>query len=55
MAGNYRRMAIALRTTRKQNEKLTIMLQACHETNLLRRQALLDAGIDDPVDTGEEE
>jgi hypothetical protein len=55
MAGNYRRMAIALRTTRKENEKLTIMLQACHEANLLRRQALLDAGIDDPVDTGEEE
>ncbi len=54
-SGNYRRMAIALRATRKENEKLTVMLQACHEANLLRRQALLDAGIDDPVDTGGEE
>ena len=52
-SGNYRRMAVALRQTRKDNEKLALMLQACHEANLLRRQALLDAGIPDPVEEEE--
>jgi len=55
MAGNYRRMGIALSMARKEVKKLTEMLQACHEANLLRMQALKDAGVPDPVDTGEEE
>jgi hypothetical protein len=55
MAGNYRRMGIALSIARKEVKKLTEMLQACHEANLLRMQALKDAGVPDPVDTGEEE
>ena len=55
MAGNYRRMAIALSAARKEMSKLTDMLQACHEANLLRMQALKDAGIPDPIATGEEE
>jgi hypothetical protein len=55
MAGNYRRMAIALSATRKENKQLSVMLEACHEANLLRMQALKDAGITDPVTEGEEE
>ena len=55
MAGNYRRMGIALSMARKEIQKLTEMLQACHEANLLRMQALKDAGVPDPVDAGEEE
>ncbi len=55
MAGNYRRIAIALSEARKENAKLTEMLHACHEANLLRMQALKDAGIPDPVTEGEEE
>ena len=52
---SIRRMAVALRQTRNELEKLTEMLGACHEANLLRIQALKDAGIPDPVTGGEEE
>ena len=55
MAGNYRRMGIALSQARKEMAKLTEMLGACHEANLLRMKALKDAGIPDPVTDGEEE
>lgn len=55
MSGQYRRTAIALSVARKELKKLTEMLQLCHEANLLRMQALKDAGVPDPVDTGEEE
>ncbi len=52
-------MATALRKAREEMKKLTEihlkMLHACHEANLLRMQALKDAGIPDPVDGGEEE
>ena len=55
MSGQYRRTAIALSQARKELVKLTEMLGACHEANLLRMKALKDAGIPDPVDGGEEE
>lgn len=55
MAGNYRRLAIALSATRKENERLGVMLAACHNANLLRMQALEDAGVPDPLTEGEEE
>ena len=48
-------MAAALRQARDEIKKLTEMLGACHEANLLRMQALKDADITDPVDGGEEE
>lgn len=54
MAGNYRRIAIALSEARKENAKLTEMLHACHEANLLRMRALKDAGIPDPIGSEEE-
>ena len=55
MAGQYRRTAIALSVARKEIKRLTEILSACHEANLLRMQALEDAGVPDPVTTGEEE
>jgi|TARA_R100000479_G_scaffold115884_1_gene58910 hypothetical protein len=55
MSGQYRRTAIALSVARKDLKKLTAMLEACHEANLLRMQALKDAGIPDPVTESEEE
>lgn len=55
MAGNYRRMAIALSAARKENRRLSVMLAACQNANLLRFQALEDAGIPDPLTEGEEE
>ena len=55
MAGQYRRTAIALSVARKEIKRLTEILGACHEANLLRMQALEDAGVPDPVTAGEEE
>jgi len=55
MAGNYRRMAIALSAARKEIKRLTEILNACHEANLQRMQALKDAGVPDPITAGEEE
>ena len=55
MSGNYRRMGVALSISRKEIAKLTEMLGACHEANLMRMKALKDAGIPDPVNTEEEE
>jgi len=52
---NIRRMAVALREARNEMAKMAAMLEACHEANLLRMQALKDAGIPDPVTEGEEE
>ena len=47
--------AVALREARNEMAKMAAMLEACHEANLLRMQALKDAGIPDPVTEGEEE
>ena len=48
-------MAAALRQARKELKVAVEMLNKCHELNLLRMQALKDAGIPDPVNGGEEE
>ena len=61
MAGQYRRTTIAsklrnkLSVARKEIKRLTEILNACHEANLQRMQALKDAGVPDPVTAGEEE
>ena len=55
MAGQYRRTAIALSEARKEIKRLTEILNACHEANLQRMQALKDAGVPDPITAGEEE
>jgi len=55
MAGQYRRTAIALSEARKKIKRLAGILHECHEANLLRLQALEDAGVPDPVTAGEEE
>ena len=52
---SIRIMARDLREARKEMTKMAVMLEACHEANLQRMQALKDAGIPDPITGGEEE
>jgi len=52
---NVRHMAATLRKLRAENKQLKTMLGMCHEVNILRMNALHEAGIPDPVNQEEEE